>query len=90
MFSVLASAILSSSWEVLATPLLWGQPSHTLLMHLYDYAGFGLHWAYAAHVVTVAETTVTEVEVPQYVYKAVNEKMELAHLCHNGLGFAIP
>merc|ERR1712098_482135 len=35
-----------------------------------------------AAAVTVAEPKVTEVEVPQYVYKAVNEKVELAPLCH--------
>merc|ERR1712215_478523 len=44
----------------------------------------------AAPAVTVAEPKVTEVEVPQYVYKAVEEKVELAPLCHNGLGFAVP
>merc|ERR1712215_445225 len=44
---------------------------------------------YAA-AVTVAEPKVTEVEVPQYVYKAVEEKVELAPLCHNGFGFAVP
>merc|ERR1712215_56658 len=44
---------------------------------------------YAAGV-PVAEPKVTEVEVPQYVYKAVEEKIELAPLCHNGLGFAVP
>merc|ERR1712119_273047 len=44
----------------------------------------------AAPVLTVAEPKVTEVEVPQYVYKAVEEKIELAPLCHNGLGFAVP
>merc|ERR1712128_288708 len=50
----------------------------------------GLPYTYGAPAVTVAEPTVTEVEVPQYVYKAVNEKIELAPLCHNGLGFAVP
>merc|ERR1739838_1017398 len=53
-------------------------------------AGLGLPYTYGAPAVTVAEPTVTEVEVPQYVYKAVNEKVELAPLCHNGLGFAVP
>jgi len=52
--------------------------------------GYGLPYTYAAPTVTVAEPKVTEVEVPQYVYKAVNEKVELAPLCHNGLGFAVP
>ena len=56
----------------------------------YGYGGLGLSHAYAAPAVTVAEPTVTEVEVPRYVYKAVNEKVELAPLCHNGLGFAVP
>merc|ERR1712106_301923 len=57
----------------------------------YGYNGLGLGaYGYAAPAVTVAEPTVTEVEVPQYVYKAVNEKIELAPLCHNGLGFAVP
>merc|ERR1712112_679948 len=52
--------------------------------------GYGLPYTYAAPALTVAEPKVTEVEVPQYVYKAVNEKVELAPLCHNGLGFAVP
>merc|ERR1712061_502330 len=39
--------------------------------------GYGLPYTYAAPAVTVAEPKVTEVEVPQYVYKAVNEKVEL-------------
>merc|ERR1712123_464289 len=44
----------------------------------HGYAGLGLGaYGYAAPAVTVAEPTVTEVEVPQYVYKAVNEKIEL-------------
>merc|ERR1711910_117756 len=40
--------------------------------------------------VTVAEPKVTEVETPQIVYKPVEEKIELAPLCHNGGGFAVP
>merc|ERR1712051_595826 len=52
----------------------------------YPYAGY----PYAAPAVTVAEPKVTEVEVPQYVYKAVKEKINLAPLCHNGLGFPVP
>merc|ERR1711970_513432 len=52
--------------------------------------GYGLPYTYAAPTVTVGEPKVTEVEVPQYVCKAVNEKVELAPLCHNGLGFAVP
>merc|ERR1711937_1034134 len=31
-----------------------------------------------------AEAKVTEVEIPQIVYKPVEEKIELAPLCHNG------
>merc|ERR1712128_267233 len=57
----------------------------------HGYAGLGIGaYGFAAPAVTVAEPTVTEVEVPQYVYKAVNENIELAPLCHNGLGFAVP
>merc|ERR1719431_839649 len=53
----------------------------------YPYAGF----PYAGlPAVKVAEPTVTEVEVPHYVYKPVEEKIELAPLCHNGAGFAVP
>merc|ERR1711936_1523728 len=52
--------------------------------------GLGLPYPYAAPAVTVAEPKVTEVEVPHYVYKAVNEKVELPPLCHNGWGFAVP
>merc|ERR1711981_488881 len=52
----------------------------------YPYAAY----PYAAPAVTVAEPKVTEVEVPQYVYKAVEEKINLAPLCHNGLGFPVP
>ena len=44
----------------------------------------------SAPAMTVAEPKVNEIEVPQYVYKAVNEKVELAPLFHNGLGFAVP
>merc|ERR1712076_266062 len=51
------------------------------------YAGF----PYAGYpAVTVAEPKVTEVEVPQIVYKPVEKKIELAPLCHNGNGFAVP
>merc|ERR1711872_132312 len=46
--------------------------------------------AAAAPAITVAEPKVTEVEVPQYVYKAVEEKIDLAPLCHNGFGFPVP
>merc|ERR1712179_217943 len=31
-----------------------------------------------------------EVEVPQIVYKPVEKKIDLAPLCHNGAGFAVP
>merc|ERR1711970_1535179 len=52
------------------------------------YAGLGYGYGYPA--VKVAEPEVTEVEVPHYVYKPVVEKVDLAPLCHNGLGFAVP
>ena len=61
------------------------------------YAGYPYaHYPYAhlpyAHypAVTVAEPKVTEVEIPQIVYKPVEKKIELAPLCHNGAGFAVP
>merc|ERR1712072_1211783 len=53
------------------------------------YAGLGYPYTYglpyAAPAVTVkaAEPVVTEVEVPQIVYKAVEQKIELAPACHN-------
>merc|ERR1712020_475582 len=40
--------------------------------------------------VTIAEPKVTEVEIPQIVYKPVEKKIELAPLCHNGFGYAVP
>lgn len=52
----------------------------------YPYA----HYPYVAPTYAVAEPKVTEVEVPQIVYKPVEEKIELAPLCHNGAGFAVP
>merc|ERR1712128_159370 len=82
--------------EVKAAPALTyaaGLPfgyGYGLGLGAYGYAGLGLPYTYGAPAVTVAEPTVTEVEVPQYVYKAVNEKVELAPLCHNGRGFAVP
>merc|ERR1712212_1276759 len=58
------------------------------------YAGLPLAYAgypYAHYpAVTVAEPKVTEVEIPQIVYKPVEKKIELAPLCHNGAGFAVP
>merc|ERR1712110_326070 len=58
----------------------------------YPYAGYPYaHYPYAGSpAVTVAEPKVTEVEIPQIVYKPVEEKIELAPLCHNGGGFAVP
>merc|ERR1712045_67889 len=56
----------------------------------------GLPLAYAGYpyahypAVTVAEPKVTEVEIPQIVYKPVEKKIELSPLCHNGFGFAVP
>ena len=57
------------------------------------YAGFGYPYAglpYAVPQVKVAEPTTVEVEVPQVVYKPVEQKIELAPACHNGLGFPVP
>merc|ERR1712001_348194 len=56
------------------------------------YAGYPYaHYPYAGYpAVTVAEPKVTEVEIPQIVYKPVEKKIELAPLCHNGAGFAVP
>merc|ERR1712026_25038 len=56
------------------------------------YAGYPYaHYPYAHYpAVTVAEPKVTEVEIPQIVYKPVEKKIELAPLCHNGFGFAVP
>merc|ERR1712142_102990 len=60
------------------------------------YAGFGYGLPYAAGLpyavpqVKVAEPTTVEVEVPQVVYKPVEQKIELAPACHNGLGFPVP
>merc|ERR1711997_690081 len=56
------------------------------------YAGYPYaHFPYAGSpAVTVAEPKVTEVEIPQIVYKPVEKKIELAPLCHNGAGFAVP
>merc|ERR1712223_205994 len=50
------------------------------------YAGYPYaHYPYAHYpAVTVAEPKVTEVEIPQIVYKPVEKKIELAPLCHNG------
>merc|ERR1712045_639972 len=56
----------------------------------------GLPLAYAGYpyahypAVTVAEPKVTEVEIPQIVYKPVEKKIELSPLCHNGAGFPVP
>merc|ERR1711872_11483 len=59
----------------------------------YPYAGlpYTLGYPYAAApAVKVAEPTVTEVEIPQIVYKPVEKKVELLPACHNGLGFPVP
>merc|ERR1712045_345344 len=54
------------------------------------YSGLPLGYAgypYAHYpAVTIAEPKVTEVEIPQIVYKPVEEKIELSPLCHNGAG----
>merc|ERR1711923_67854 len=54
------------------------------------YAGFGYGLPYAVPQVKVAEPTTVEVEVTQVVYKPVEQKIELAPACHNGLGFPVP
>merc|ERR1712001_558392 len=56
------------------------------------YAGYPYaHYPYAGYpALTVAEPKVTEVEIPQIVYKPVEKKIELAPLCHNGFGHAVP
>merc|ERR1711988_1390516 len=57
----------------------------------YPYAGYPYaHYPYVAPSYGVAEPKVTEVEIPKIVYKPVEEKIELAPLCHNGAGFAVP
>merc|ERR1712066_73230 len=55
------------------------------------YAGYPYaHYPYAGSpAVTVAEPKVTEVEIPQIVYKPVEKKIELAPLCHNGFGLRV-
>merc|ERR1712066_44323 len=56
-----------------------------------SYAGLPYaHYPYVAPTYAVTEPKVTEVEIPQIVYKPVEEKIELAPLCHNGAGFAVP
>merc|ERR1711872_489829 len=60
---------------------------------LLTYAGLPYSYGYpyaAAPAVKVAEPTVTEVEIPQIVYKPVEKKVELLPACHNGLGFPVP
>ena len=61
------------------------------------YAGLGYPYTYglpyaAAPAVTVkaAEPVVTEVEVPQLVYKPVEQKIELAPACQNAFGIPVP
>ena len=58
------------------------------------YAGYPYaHYPYTAYpyaAVSVTAPKVTEVEVPQIVYKPVEKKIDLAPLCHNGAGFAVP
>merc|ERR1712038_1051277 len=62
-------------------------PAPVLAYSHYPYA----HYPYAHYpTVTVAEPKVTEVEIPQIVYKPVEKKIELPPLCHNGAGFAVP
>merc|ERR1711872_107210 len=60
----------------------------------YPYAGLpytlGYPYAAAPAVKVPPEPTVTEVEIPQIVYKPVEKKVELLPACHNGLGFPVP
>merc|ERR1711931_175757 len=52
------------------------------------YAGLG--YPYAAPALKINEPEVTEVEYPVHVLKPVVKKVDLAPLCHNGLGFPVP
>merc|ERR1711884_933632 len=57
------------------------------------YAGLGyasLGYPYAAPALKINEPEVTEVEYPVHVLKPVVKKVDLAPLCHNGLGFPVP
>merc|ERR1712168_402484 len=59
----------------------------------YPYAGLGyagLGYPYAAPALKINEPEVTEVEYPVHVLKPVVKKVDLAPLCHNGLGFPVP
>merc|ERR1712153_63619 len=58
----------------------------------YPYAA-GLPYAHAGYAyphVTYAKPVVQEIEVPTPVYKQVVEKVPLAPLCQNHLGYAVP
>merc|ERR1712045_1110546 len=52
------------------------------------YAGLG--YPYATPALKINEPEVTEVEYPVHVLKPVVKKVDLAPLCHNGLGFPVP
>merc|ERR1712238_28183 len=58
------------------------------------YAHAGLPYAHAGYAgyphVTYAKPVVQEIEVPTPVYKQVIEKVPLAPLCQNHLGYAVP
>ena len=54
------------------------------------YAGLGYPYAYSQPIVKTTEPVVTEVEVPQIVYKAVEQKIELAPACNNAFGYPVP
>merc|ERR1712194_227510 len=57
----------------------------------YAHAGLGYaHAGYAYPHVTYAKPVVQEIEVPTPVYKQVVEKVPLAPLCQNHLGYAVP
>merc|ERR1719281_32807 len=82
----------SADEEAAAAPLLTyaGLP----YSYGYPYAGLpytlGYPYAAAPAVKVPPEPTVTEVEIPQIVYKPVEKKVELLPACHNGLGFPVP
>merc|ERR1711973_896328 len=80
------------------TPLVYAGHPFGLGYAGYPYAGLGyaglgyagLGYPYAAPAVKINEPEVTEVEYPVHVLKPVVKKVDLAPLCHNGLGFPVP
>merc|ERR1711884_894970 len=75
------------------TPLVYAGHPFGLGYAGYPYAGLGyagLGYPYAAPALKINEPEVTEVEYPVHVLKPVVKKVDLAPLCHNGLGFPVP